>query len=70
VQAAVGNDARDMQEVMARMSAAVEKDTIETLTMTVGTQVSGVWVALAECVTFKAWQVIQRQLSLGATGPC
>ncbi len=39
VQEAVGTDVSSMQEVMERMAEAVRTDSIETLTMTVGTQV-------------------------------
>jgi len=47
VQDVVGRDAKDMQEVMTRMAKAVEKDEIETLTMSVGTQRRAVLEAVA-----------------------
>lgn len=47
IQAAVGRDASSMDEVMERMAKAVEKDQVETLTMTVGTQRRAVLEAVA-----------------------
>ena len=47
IQAAVGRDASSMDEVMERMAKAVEKDEVETLTMTVGTQRRAVLEAVA-----------------------